>query len=380
MKRAPAGTEAQNPSMRMHIVTHAEHGHAGASPQTEPDAFPQLDDDANTSSTSAGRAQALMSLDRRFDDMKLSLDAFRVYAHLRRRGGKDGKAWPTMRSTGVHCFGHVSRATPDTLQRRARAAVAELEAYGLVTRRAQGDAATGRQRQNAYALTPAEEAVRRYERATAGGVGVQAPRGVGVHTPTPPVPPPLPIKTVNAKTCASQEGAIGVSSYTRGHTTSELVQSPSLASNTRATPPAARPEPTSEPSVSAPFDPYPARPGSLLDQRRRAIAAERQTALDMGEPASEPLREPARAVVRLSEAPERTLGGKCPPEPLGARLALSRRTLATSSPDTAALEPVAPYDPHPARPGSPLDQRRRAIAAERQAARDADAVAERRAA
>jgi hypothetical protein len=78
----------------------------------------------------------------KLDDYGLTLWAFRVYAHLCRRAGVNGVAWPTYRSIGRTCFGSSFPTwQDDTLRRRAMEAVRELEEKKLirVIRRANAD-------------------------------------------------------------------------------------------------------------------------------------------------------------------------------------------------------------------------------------------------
>jgi hypothetical protein len=70
------------------------------------------------------------------DDMDLSPEAFRVYAHLSRRAGSSGVAWPGIRSIGDKCFSKVY-ANPEVRDRHVRAALKELQAAGLVSIEAQ---------------------------------------------------------------------------------------------------------------------------------------------------------------------------------------------------------------------------------------------------
>lgn len=145
----------------------------------------------------------LMSLDHRLDDMKLTTDAFRVYAHLRRRLGKNNSAWPSMRAIGMHCFGHLTKATSTSLQRRARRAMAELIEVGLVSRkgRVRRD---GMQTSNSYQLNPPDVAMRLYEI----WLGRSSPRGADSAV--------LPISQSTQKTGASQGEGVRVLSYHGG--------------------------------------------------------------------------------------------------------------------------------------------------------------------
>lgn len=85
------------------------------------------------------------------DDMGLSLEAFRVYAHLARRAGRDGRAWPGLQSIGDVCFWQDKH--PDTRRKKATAAVAELEQHGLIAKHMRHDD-QGRQLSNNYDLLP----------------------------------------------------------------------------------------------------------------------------------------------------------------------------------------------------------------------------------
>ena len=91
------------------------------------------------------------------DDFGLSLEAFRVYAHLARRAGRDNAAHPSYASIGEACFRkNYPKASPATLRRKAIAAVKELLDAGLILRESrtsdQGDPAT-----NHYYLTARSE-------------------------------------------------------------------------------------------------------------------------------------------------------------------------------------------------------------------------------
>lgn len=67
------------------------------------------------------------------DDLGLTTNAFRVYAHLARRAGKDNTAWPSYSNIGEHCFrASYPTAKEATLRRRAIEAVNELENRGLI--------------------------------------------------------------------------------------------------------------------------------------------------------------------------------------------------------------------------------------------------------
>lgn len=67
------------------------------------------------------------------DDLGLTTNAFRVYAHLARRAGKDNVAWPSYSTIGEHCFrASYPKAQEATLRRRAIEAVSELKERGLI--------------------------------------------------------------------------------------------------------------------------------------------------------------------------------------------------------------------------------------------------------
>jgi len=95
-----------------------------------------------------------LALHHRLDDTPLTIWAFRVYAHLVRRTGRKGKAWPSYKSIGEHCFrATLQTASAATLRRRAIEAINELKAAGLIaveqrTREDGGDTS------NVYRLTP----------------------------------------------------------------------------------------------------------------------------------------------------------------------------------------------------------------------------------
>lgn len=67
------------------------------------------------------------------DDLGLTTNAFRVYAHLARRAGRDNWAWPSYSTIGEHCFrASYPKAQEATLRRRAIEAVNELKKRGLI--------------------------------------------------------------------------------------------------------------------------------------------------------------------------------------------------------------------------------------------------------
>lgn len=101
-----------------------------------------------------GRSDLPIFIHSELDDLPLSLEAFRVYAHLSRRAGKKNLAWPSYHSMGEACFRKsYPKASRETLRRKAIAAVNELIEAGLigkvVTCNDRGEYATNR-----YRLTP----------------------------------------------------------------------------------------------------------------------------------------------------------------------------------------------------------------------------------
>lgn len=91
------------------------------------------------------------------DDLPLSVNAFRVYAHLVRRVGRNGKAWPSYKSIGEHCFrATIPDAQLSTLRRRAMEAVEELKRVGLISVEKRKDKDKGNT-SNVYRLKPRAE-------------------------------------------------------------------------------------------------------------------------------------------------------------------------------------------------------------------------------
>ncbi len=82
-----------------------------------------------------GRDDLPVFIHSELDDLGLSLQAFRVYAHLaRRRNARTGTAWPSYATIGETCFRpNFPKASQTTLRRKAMAAVKELVGRGLVT-------------------------------------------------------------------------------------------------------------------------------------------------------------------------------------------------------------------------------------------------------
>lgn len=69
------------------------------------------------------------------DKLGLSLEAFRVYAHLVRRADRNGASYPSYATIGEACFrGSLPRAKADSLRRKAMRAVKELELLGVIER------------------------------------------------------------------------------------------------------------------------------------------------------------------------------------------------------------------------------------------------------
>lgn len=89
------------------------------------------------------------------DDLGLSVNAFRLYAHLARRAGVTNFAWPSYASMGEHCFrASYPKAKDATLRRKALAAVEELKKVGLVEVEKRTLAKTQGNITNAYRLVP----------------------------------------------------------------------------------------------------------------------------------------------------------------------------------------------------------------------------------
>jgi hypothetical protein len=73
------------------------------------------------------------NLHRIFDELPMTVWAFRVYAHLVRRGGEENRAIPGYQSIGEKCFrASMPDAKPETLRRKAIHAVNELVGFGLI--------------------------------------------------------------------------------------------------------------------------------------------------------------------------------------------------------------------------------------------------------
>lgn len=90
------------------------------------------------------------------DDAPLTVDAFRVYAHLVRCAGKNGLIFPSYLSIGEKCF-RVSvglTAHPRSLRNRAMKAMKELVDVGLVIKQTRNKRESSENDSNIYTLTP----------------------------------------------------------------------------------------------------------------------------------------------------------------------------------------------------------------------------------
>jgi hypothetical protein len=90
------------------------------------------------------------------DDVPLSVWAFRVYAHLVRRAGKDGKIFPSYQSIGEACFRatYGPSANPKSLRNKAMIAMKELITVGLVLKAERTRKGSKESDTNIYQLTP----------------------------------------------------------------------------------------------------------------------------------------------------------------------------------------------------------------------------------
>lgn len=90
------------------------------------------------------------------DDAPLSVWAFRVYAHLVRRAGKNGEIFPSYQSIGEACFRatYGPDANPKSLRNKAMLAMKELTQAGLVLKRERSRKGTRESDTNVYKLTP----------------------------------------------------------------------------------------------------------------------------------------------------------------------------------------------------------------------------------
>lgn len=93
----------------------------------------------------------------RFDDLGLTLEAFRVYCHLSRRSNRESRtAYPSYTRIGEDCFrGSYPNSTKDSLKAKAIAAVTELVAFGLIRKERYNEG--GCYSHNVYHLTPQSE-------------------------------------------------------------------------------------------------------------------------------------------------------------------------------------------------------------------------------
>lgn len=68
------------------------------------------------------------------DDLNLTLEEHRVYAHLNRRAGTKDVCWPSYTGIGEVCFrGSYPDAKPQLLRQKAMSAIKSLAAKGLIT-------------------------------------------------------------------------------------------------------------------------------------------------------------------------------------------------------------------------------------------------------
>ncbi|UQN10405.1 helix-turn-helix domain-containing protein [Deinococcus sp. QL22] len=90
------------------------------------------------------------------DDAPLSVWAFRVYAHLVRRAGKNGEIFPSYQSIGEACFRATNgpEASPLTLRNKAMLAMKELVTAGLVIKQNRSKKGMKEHDTNVYTLTP----------------------------------------------------------------------------------------------------------------------------------------------------------------------------------------------------------------------------------
>ena len=105
---------------------------------------------------SDGRLDMPIFVHSELDDLPLTCEAFRVYAHLARRAGRDNNAWPSYASIGRSCFALDYPKSPGTQRNHAINAVKELVTAGLIEKVANqtkhGDPGT-----NHYSLTPKKQ-------------------------------------------------------------------------------------------------------------------------------------------------------------------------------------------------------------------------------
>ncbi len=114
------------------------------------------DDDGGT--ISDGRVDLPIFIHSSIDDFGLTPNAFRVYAHLVRRAGRNSAAWPSYKAIGETCFSEIYRrrgVEPNlgTLRRMAVAAINELLERGMIRKESRRDEKSSHQ-SNHYVLTP----------------------------------------------------------------------------------------------------------------------------------------------------------------------------------------------------------------------------------
>lgn len=117
-----------------------------------------------------------------YDDFPLTIEAFRLLAHLSRRAGNENHvAQTTYEKMGEVCFRATwPNSTASALRKRAMAAMKELVGFGLV----RVESTTGRdggQGANRYILTHCTEWIPEYQAGPETTV-----RGTGVHSSGPP--------------------------------------------------------------------------------------------------------------------------------------------------------------------------------------------------
>ncbi len=114
---------------------------------------PEKDTEAQT----ASEPRRPIYIHQDLDDLGLTVDAFRVYAHLARRAGKKNFAYPSYTSIGEHCFRlSYPKALTASLRRKAIRAVAELERVGIIAvqRRVGKGFSLKANTSNAYTILP----------------------------------------------------------------------------------------------------------------------------------------------------------------------------------------------------------------------------------
>lgn len=105
-----------------------------------------------------GQARPPIFVHSLIDDLDLTLEAFRIYAHLARRWGNGTHdSVGSYRKLGEHCFrASFPCASPATLKRKAIAAIQELEENGLIEKH-KHQGYDGRDISNSYTLRTSEE-------------------------------------------------------------------------------------------------------------------------------------------------------------------------------------------------------------------------------